>query len=79
MFVKPSRGANAMPKCQLADQCAFFETEVGYSPELYSVMRQRYCHSADADCARLLAGEKLGHDNVPPVLMPTEHHLVDRL
>lgn len=44
-----------MAGCEYIDVCDFFNDESGYSPEMMDTMKQLYCFSNNAGCARLLA------------------------
>ncbi len=62
--------------CAYRESCLFFEHGVGYSPELNRSMKQRFCLKDSAGCARFIALEAIGRDDVPADLLPSDR---DRL
>jgi hypothetical protein len=68
-----------MPICPHTETCAFFNTDVGYSPELNDVMKNRFCLQNNESCARRAALSLLGEGNVPAEMLPTDDHVLDDL
>ncbi len=68
-----------MSRCHLAEDCVFFNVEVGYSPELQTAMRKEYCLGRFEDCARLLALEFMRREELPADMIPTDHEQLERL
>lgn len=61
-----------MPICPRTETCAFFTSEVGYSPELNDAMKRRFCLRDSSACARLAALDILGEGRVPAEMLPTD-------
>lgn len=61
-----------MTRCALADDCPFFTTEVGFSPDLNEAMRQKFCLGDSSGCARLSALAYMSREEVPADLLPTD-------
>jgi len=57
--------------CEYRDSCSFFETDIGYSPELNHTMRQRFCYEDSSGCARMIAFVYIG-DETPADLLPSD-------
>ena len=68
-----------MADCELSETCAFFLSDGGYSPQLNETMKQLYCKGDCTVCARYLAVLKIGRENVPASLMPTDHDRLESL
>lgn len=68
-----------MPTCPRTETCAFFTSDVGYSPELNDAMKRRFCLENNAACARLAALEILGEGNVPADMLPTDDETLARI
>lgn len=62
-----------MARCEWADKCSFFKVTVGYSPELNSTMKERFCLTDNRDCARMGAMDCIPIDEIPEDLLPTDH------
>ncbi|MBU4557160.1 MAG: hypothetical protein KJ747_09845 [Actinobacteria bacterium] len=58
--------------CVYCSTCPFFESTVGYSPELKIAMKKRFCLSDGQGCARFIALATVGRENVPPDLLPCD-------
>ncbi|MDO8986597.1 MAG: hypothetical protein Q7V14_00025 [Coriobacteriia bacterium] len=50
----------------------FFESTVGYSPELKIAMKKRFCLTDSRGCARFIALAALGRESVPEDLLPCD-------
>ena len=62
-----------MRMCENTETCPFFNSDVGYSPELNHAMKERFCMSDSSECARYLAAAAVGLPNVPADLLPTDY------
>lgn len=67
-----------MARCMHTEICSFFTAEVGYSPELNHAMKERYCLDDNSDCARLLAMDVIGMENVPDEMLPGDHEMLEQ-
>lgn len=62
-----------MSKCVLTKECVFFKDKMADMPYTASVIKAKYCEGeGGATCARYLAFEQLGIDNVPQDLLPNQ-------
>lgn len=68
-----------MNRCALADDCPFFNTDVGFSPDLNEAMRERFCLGDSSGCARLAALAFLPREQVPADLLPTDNDRLQRV
>ncbi|MBA4370370.1 MAG: hypothetical protein C0418_02190 [Coriobacteriaceae bacterium] len=68
-----------MEVCAWAETCPFFSDEKEYSPELYHVMRERYCFGDSSTCARKRAALCVSRENVPKTMLPADEDELRRL
>jgi len=68
-----------MTRCALADDCPFFNAEVGFSPDLNEAMRERFCLGDSAGCARLSAVAYMPREEIPADLLPTDAERLQRI
>lgn len=61
-----------MQMCANHTTCPFFNSDVGYSPELNDAMKERFCRANNARCARKIAIKAIGRDAVPADMLPTD-------
>jgi len=62
--------------CVYHESCPFFASVTGYSPELNHMMKHRFCLEDSTGCARFIALNAIGRENVPLDLLPSD---TDRL
>ena len=68
-----------MTRCEFTDTCTFFIDEVGYSPELNEAMKRQFCLEDNSKCARRLAIEIVGRENVSDEMLPTDEDTLDEI
>lgn len=68
-----------MAECEYRVECHFFIQEVGYSPEMQRMMREKYCLTDNTECARLAAMDHLDLDEIPDDLIPTDFEQLEQL
>ncbi|PKQ29653.1 MAG: hypothetical protein CVT60_04260 [Actinobacteria bacterium HGW-Actinobacteria-10] len=69
-----------MASCQYTPICPFFISQVGYSPELYMAMKDKFCLGDNSGCARLLALDICDRvEDVPDDLIPSDHERLGTL
>lgn len=69
-----------MAACKYTPICPFFISQVGYSPELYMSMKEKFCLGDSAGCARLLALDVVDRvEDVPDDLLPSDHNRLGTL
>lgn len=68
---------DTMSHCILTQQCLFFRDKMADMPITASIIKAKYCEEGGGStCARFLAFEQDGIDNVPQDLLPNQ---VDRM
>ncbi|MHB9004398.1 MAG: hypothetical protein ACYC6C_10105 [Coriobacteriia bacterium] len=69
-----------MASCEYTSICPFFISQVGYSPELYMAMKDKFCLGDSAGCARLLAMDIVDRrEDVPDDLLPSDNERLGTL
>lgn len=77
---KRYRGVVILATCEHTPICPFFISQVGYSPELYMTMKDKFCLGDNAGCARLLALDVVERvEDVPDDLIPSDHERLGTL
>jgi len=66
-----------MPECPYLTGCRLTRDEAGFSPEFVRSLEDGYCTAGYTACARYLAAQQFGPENVPDDLFPVELERVD--
>lgn len=70
-----------MAQCECLAGCIFFNDKMAEMPAMASMMKQRYCHGDNSQCARWVVRSALGPLGVPGDLFPNQmdraRHLVE--
>jgi hypothetical protein len=59
-----------MADCECIGGCVFFNDKMAHKPATAELIKNRYCHSDNSDCARYMVRQTLGKDKVPSDLFP---------
>jgi hypothetical protein len=59
-----------MADCELIAGCVFFNDKMAHMPATSELMKDRYCHGDNSQCARYMVYQKLGRPKVPTDLNP---------
>lgn len=65
--------------CIYRESCPFFTSQTGYSPALNHAMKERFCLDDSTNCARFIALNAIGRENVPADLLPSDTDRLDDL
>ena len=68
-----------MPECERLTVCSFFNDALVTMPTLADWFKNKYCLKNSAQCARYMALQVLGAENVPANLFPDEHQIAQEL
>lgn len=60
-----------MSDCPFLASCPFFNDKLANTPATAEMMKRQYCKGNPNQCARLIVRNKLGPQNVPPDLFPS--------
>ncbi|KAF0209048.1 MAG: hypothetical protein FD171_689 [Actinobacteria bacterium] len=61
-----------MAICELSDTCLFFNDKMAEMPSMSNIVKQRYCHGSNQNCARHIVFRTLGRPAVPVDLFPSQ-------
>jgi hypothetical protein len=61
-----------MGECVCVPTCPFFNDKMVNMPAVAGMMKRRYCMDDFSHCARFMVREKLGKENVPADLFPSQ-------
>lgn len=68
-----------MDRCELVEQCIFFNDKMSDYPFAAAQMKERYCLGDNLNCARHIVLEELGRDHVPSDLFPNDVARAERI
>lgn len=63
-----------MIPCEYSDQCSFFDIHMSGRPTTAKIYKDLFCDLNPRKCARHIAADQLGQDNVPNDLYPHMSH-----
>ncbi|OJF76876.1 MAG: hypothetical protein BKP49_04740 [Treponema sp. CETP13] len=66
-----------MAKCECLPKCPFFNDMMSEKPAMANLMKETYCLDDNSKCARHQVFEKVGAQNVPDDLFPSQNYRVE--
>ncbi len=61
-----------MADCECINGCIFFQDKMERKPATAELIKKRYCHEDNSNCARYMVRQALGKLRVPADLFPGE-------
>lgn len=61
-----------MADCEALVTCPFFNDQMAGMPSMSHIIKNRYCHGSNVDCARHTVFRTLGKSHVPGDLFPSQ-------
>jgi hypothetical protein len=68
-----------MADCECLETCIFFNDKMVSMPTMAAIMKQNYCKTNNAECARFIVFKALGKGNVPTDLFPNNVERAKRI
>lgn len=68
-----------MAECECLKKCPFFNDKMANKPAMASLMKKTYCLDDNSKCARHQVFVKVGSQNVPADLYPSETDRVEAI
>ena len=68
-----------MPACGCLSNCPFFNDMMMGMDSVKDMMKRRYCHGANARCARYMVFKALGRAKVPADLTPNQTDRAEKI
>lgn len=61
-----------MADCESLPHCHFFNNrQICETPGLVDLLKARFCHGDNSECARYIIAQRLGEEKVPKDLFPS--------
>jgi hypothetical protein len=68
-----------MAKCECLPKCPFFNDRMANKPAMANLMKETYCLGDNSKCARHQVFKKIGAQNVPTDLFPSQTDRVEAI
>ncbi len=68
-----------MPECERLTVCPFFNETLTTIPTIAEFFQNNYCRGDSSQCARYIALQVIGAEDVPANLFPDEHQIAQEL